>query len=204
MPGSGIITESLPKPSQKASNKWIGRADDASRQCRESELLFPFYRSSYRSGSSYDRFKAIDGNKSRTNESSLIEMLLATSGMDVGHDYEVKRFSDVRSNFHFVSEPSSDHDAFYLPGSLAWPTSPNITAIEGSPVLDYLRFKTGAVSDSTLRAQGTRNINITNPLKPTVTLATSFAELVFDGLPSILGKQILKPGPKRSDRKSVV
>ena len=113
MPGSGIITESLPKPSQKASNKWIGRADDASRQCRESELLFPFYRSSYRSGSSYDRFKATDGNKSRTNEASLIEMLLATSGMDVGHDYEVKRFTDVRSNFHFLSEPSSDSAAFF-------------------------------------------------------------------------------------------
>lgn len=198
MPGSGYIIETDPKPAKQASGKSVGNVYPFGQICRENQLLYPFYRKSFRSGSAFDVFGSKPNTEVHLNEPSLVENLLAIRGIDVGHEYAMKRVTEVRSSSHSASGGLVNVGiSTYLPGTFMFPEWSG--SLDANQVLTWAFQADTAVSDSELIAQGTRCIAQTNPLKPSVTLATSLTELVFEGLPSIIGKAILTPSPKKAD-----
>lgn len=202
MSGSGYITETASKPSKKSLTGYIGRADDPRRSCQGSALLFPFYRKSFRSGSAWDRYGYLQGSIRQFDESTLVENLMVAAGMDIGHEYELQQVLDIRSSFRRTGGTDSTFNDFALNGTFCYPDVPGSPS--GSQVREVLKFinfsdPSSKVTDESLIAQGTRCIAQSNPLKPPVTLATSLTELVSEGLPSILGKQIFStPSAKKT------
>lgn len=205
MPGSGYIAESGPKPATRASATWVGTSDYGDNICRQNKMLFPFYRNSFRSGSAYDIFGSKKGNEVHMNEPTLYEGLLAISGTDLGHNYTKKCVTEIKSSFRNASNGSIPHIGYntLLPRTFFIPES------DGSPnaytaLNSYALGGATVVSDSDLVAQGTRLFAATNPLKPPLTLATSLTELMFEGLPAIIGKTILTPTAKKREHIKMV
>jgi hypothetical protein len=198
VPGSGYITETDPKPVQQASRKVVGAISPFGQVCREDQLLYPFNRKSFRSGSAFDVFGSKPGAEVRLNEPSLVENLLAIKGIDVGHEYSRKKVTEVKSNSHVSTGGNiTVGGSVFLPGTFMWPEWDHSLDAGGFEAAMF--HPNSAVSDAELIAQGTRCLAVANPLKPSVTLATSLTELVFEGLPSIIGKAILTPSPKKAD-----
>jgi hypothetical protein len=191
MSGSGYVIETAAKPSQKSLTGWIGSLVNPAQQCKGSELLFPFYRKSFRSGSAWNRYGELEGARRQSDESTLLENIMSITGMDIGHEYELKQVTDIKSSFK-TTGPVSGANRFALDGTFALPRASSTPS--ANTIYDYINFVGNGqtVTDATLIAQGTRCIAATNPLKPPVTLATSLTELVSEGLPSMLGRQIFK------------
>lgn len=199
MPGSGYIIETTSKPAQRASSTYVGSSDYGQAYItRQNRMLFPFYRKSFRSGSAYDIMASKPDTEVRLNEPSLLEALYAIRGMDIGHEYKLQRVTEIKSSLR-SSGGSIVHLGYntYLPKTFLVPEYTGSLNCGG--VLNAINTANAVVTDSDLIAQGTRCIAQTNPLKPSVTLATSLTELVFEGLPSIIGKTILTPSPKKAD-----
>lgn len=196
MSGSGMVVEAGARPSQKATGIRIGIANAPTRQCMEKELLFPFYRKSFRSGSSYSALTGQYFSRVVYHDQTLIENLLHGSGMDVGHEYEKRAITNVFSSFHRTSGPATSIDSNYLPRTFVVPSTSGLLA--ANAIKNYVSFSSGGVTDATLVAEGTRLINLTNPIKPPVDLATSLSEFLREGLPHALGAALLKSVPNRA------
>jgi hypothetical protein len=198
VPGTGYITENTYRPVKQASTSWIGRASPSAQSCRMNELLFPLYRKSFRSGSAYDRLAGKPDSEVHISETSLLENLLAFSGMDTGHEYEIKSTTDIKSDFRRIQGSDPYVYARIRPKTFMIPDGPSVP--NAAVIFDYINFGSGSVTDATLIAQGSRCIAAANPLKPPLTLATSLVELLSEGLPSLVGKQIFKStGPKKRE-----
>lgn len=198
MPGTGYITETTTKRVRHAAGDWIGRSDPSAQQCRMNELLFPLYRKSFRSGSAYDRLAGKPTSEVHVSETSLLENLLSISGMDTGHEYELKHVTDIKSSFRRIQGSDPYVYERVRPKTFMVPNVPGLQ--NAAEALNYVTFTSGAVTDATLTAQGTRCIAAANPLKPPLTLATSLVELLSEGLPSIVGSAIFKStGPKKRE-----
>jgi len=201
MSGSGYVIETKAKPSQKISNSFMGTKPtfQPNRAGYGKSLTFPFYRKSFRSGSAFDVFAKENVVDRPLSELTLLENLLAVTGFDTGHEYEMNRVSEMISSFRSTNS-SGKIGGKVLNGSFYTPISPLSipSALTSQQVLDFVGFKSGKVTDATLIAQGTRLINATNPLAPPVTLAVSLAELLGEGLPAIIGKNIFSKTARRS------
>ncbi len=201
MPGQGYIIESSPKPAQLASRAFIGAPTSpfGNKSCQQDKMLFPFYRKSFRSGSAYDIMGSKPENEVHMNEPTLYEGLLAISGTDVGHEYKKQEIHEVKSSYRCISGPN-------ILGPLSYNFRPKTfflpkyaDSLNLGQVMQSMTDFSGDVSDFDLVTQGTRLFNTTNPLKPTVTLATSLTELVFEGLPAMIGTTMLKSSPKKRE-----
>lgn len=196
MSGSGMVVESGSRPVKQVKTTIIGSSP--TRMCRMNELLFPFYRKSFRSGSAYTAEKGKYISRAVFHDQTLIENLLHGSGMDIGHEYAKQEVTKMVSSFHRVSGPSTSFvDNSALPRTFVVPSGTGLNDV--SSIMDYTSFSSGGVSDATLVAEGTRLINVTNPLKPPVDLAVSLSEFLREGLPSGLGKALIGSAPNKRD-----
>lgn len=200
MPGTGYITETTTRRPKDAAGTWIGRSSPSAQQCRMNELLFPFYRKSFRSGSAYDRFAGKPDSEVHVSETSLLENLLSFSGMDTGHEYEMRQVTDIKSDFRRIAGSDPYIYDRVLPRTFGLIHHSGALMANTGELLNYINFTTGTVTDATLVAQGTRCIAAANPLKPPLTLAVSLTELLSEGLPALVGKAIFKStGPKKRE-----
>jgi hypothetical protein len=166
------------------------------------ELLFPFYRKSFRSGSAYDLFAGKPGSDTHISETSLLENLLAITGMDTGHEYEKRETTGILSDFRRIQGSDPYIYDRILPKTFGFINHPGQLFASAQAAVNYAGFAdgTGFVSDATLVAQGTRCIAAANPLKPPLTLAVSLTELLSEGLPSLVGSAIFNStGPKKRE-----
>lgn len=197
MSGSGMITETNARPSKKATGIRVGVPLPSTLNCRENELLFPFYRKSFRSGSSFNILSGNNYTVSQMYDQSLIENLMRVTGADIGHEYERRQITSIFSSFHKVSGSSTLLLDKVLPRTFMVPSGSGL--LNATQVLSFVTDTSTYIPDATLVSEGTRLINLTNPIKAPVNLATSLSELLFDGLPKSLGKALLGSAPNKRD-----
>jgi len=195
--GSGMIIETNARPSQKASGIRIGAPAPSTANCRENEMLFPFYRNSFRSGSSFNSLSGNNYTSSQMADQTLIENLLRTTGTDIGHEYERRRVTEIFSSFHRKSGISTTIDSKFLPRSFVVPYGTGL--LDANGIYNFITSNVSYVTDATLISEGTRLINLTNPLKPPVNLAVDLSEMLFDGLPKNLGHALLGSAPNKRE-----
>jgi hypothetical protein len=192
-----MITETNPRPSKKATGIRIGIPNPSVINCREKELLFPFYRKSFRSGSSFNVLSGNNYTVSQMYDQTLIENLMRVTGADIGHEYERRQITSIFSSFHKISGVSSLLTNEFLPRTFLVPSGTGL--LNATQILSFVSDTSTYIPDATLVTEGTRLINLTNPIKAPVNLATSLSEMLFDGLPKNLGKVLIGSAPNKRE-----
>lgn len=153
------------------------------------EVKFPTYITTFRSGPSFDR-SVLAGSPVSTGPPS--ERIVSALTGDNGHEFSLDKTELFQSN---VTATELDSHYGYVPQTgknSLWQTR-----FWNHPVVfdpEVFNFRS---TDAELRKMGTDFIRFTNPLKPKADLLVSIAELLREGFPRMISRELLDPSKFR-------